>query len=65
MSALTCCWPIGDPGKPGFRYCGKRTKRRRLYCPDHESAAHAHSRDRTIRTQISAPGRMAHVGRLL
>ena len=36
-----CCWPIGEPGRPGFRFCGEGTARGRPYCPEHTSIAYA------------------------
>lgn len=35
-----CAWPIGDPGQPGFRFCGvARVGGARPYCPEHEQRA--------------------------
>lgn len=28
----TCCFPSGDPGKPGFKFCGKPTVLGKPYC---------------------------------
>ena len=36
----TCRWPIGDPGKRGFCFCGNPTDPERSYCPAHHIAAH-------------------------
>jgi GcrA cell cycle regulator len=30
-----CRWPIGEPGKPDFRFCTKFAVVRRPYCEDH------------------------------
>ena len=32
----TCCWPIGEPGRPGFGFCGQPVAApNRPYCDDH------------------------------
>ena len=32
----SCCWPIGEPGRPGFRFCGDPVMApNRPYCEDH------------------------------
>ncbi len=30
-----CCWPIGDPGTPGFRFCDAVALAARPYCAAH------------------------------
>jgi GcrA cell cycle regulator len=30
-----CCWPIGEPGTPGFRFCDDLNVEGKPYCPDH------------------------------
>ena len=35
-----CKWPIGDPRKPGFSFCGARTAGDGPYCPDHRQVAY-------------------------
>jgi len=30
-----CCWPIGEPGSRGFRYCDAPTEPGRPYCSEH------------------------------
>ncbi len=35
-----CEWPIGDPGEPDFRFCGKKALNAGPYCAEHESRAH-------------------------
>lgn len=36
-----CAWPIGEPGKPGFRFCGepKAPGARLPYCAEHMAVA--------------------------
>lgn len=36
--SMGCCWPIGDPKKPGFRFCGENRVGRN-YCSKHEKRA--------------------------
>ena len=37
-----CCWPMGEPGKPGFHYCDEVSAPGRVYCPAHlEVSRHA------------------------
>lgn len=36
-----CCWPIGEPGRPGFRFCEREAEPSRPYCPEHSSIAYA------------------------
>lgn len=42
-----CAWPIGMPGKPGFRFCCDKTEPGKPYCL-------AHCRDAFIRYQENA-----------
>ena len=43
LTSRTCRWPIGDPAKPGFAYCG-RAKRAdgKSYCDQHDAHAHGY-----------------------
>lgn len=34
-----CRWPIGDPAKRGFRFCGKKRSRHPSYCAHHAAVA--------------------------
>jgi hypothetical protein len=35
-----CCWPIGDPGEPGFHFCDAPVARPSLpYCDLHAAIA--------------------------
>lgn len=36
----SCCWPMGEPGRAGFRFCGDDAVRGRPYCEDHCSVAY-------------------------
>ncbi|MGG5821243.1 GcrA family cell cycle regulator [Falsiroseomonas sp. HW251] len=42
----SCCWPIGEPGKPGFRFCSSDAIMGKPYCPEHASVAYVKARDR-------------------
>lgn len=36
----TCSWPVGDPAKPGFRYCGGLSLTGKPYCREHMDRAY-------------------------
>lgn len=40
LSNAACCWPLGEPGKPGFTFCGSRALAGKPYCEDHASLAY-------------------------
>lgn len=42
----TCCWPIGDPGTPSFRFCDDGALPNKPYCQEHASLAYVKVRDR-------------------
>lgn len=42
----TCCWPIGDPGTPTFRFCDAEATVGKPYCAEHVSLAYVKVRDR-------------------
>lgn len=35
-----CKWPLGDPGEPGFHFCGRRAQTGMPYCQDHARIAY-------------------------
>lgn len=35
-----CAWPIGEPRRPGFRFCGDATIPGRPYCAEHAGRAY-------------------------
>jgi GcrA cell cycle regulator len=45
-STKACCWPIGEPGQPGFRFCVSAAITGKPYCPEHASVAYVKARDR-------------------
>lgn len=43
---IECCYPIGEPGAPGFHMCDEPSVAGRSYCPDHCQIAYIRVRDR-------------------
>lgn len=41
-----CCWPIGDPGTPTFRFCSDSAITGKPYCSEHAALAYVKVRDR-------------------
>jgi GcrA cell cycle regulator len=41
LTAKHCHWPEGDPRSRDFHYCGRGVLTGRLYCPHHDTRAHA------------------------
>ncbi|MEO3472592.1 GcrA family cell cycle regulator [Roseomonas sp. CAU 1739] len=46
IGARTCCWPIGEPGTSGFRFCGGDPMSGKPYCTEHAALAYVKPRDR-------------------
>ncbi|WP_278247650.1 GcrA family cell cycle regulator, partial [Teichococcus deserti] len=42
----SCCWPIGEPGTPDFRFCTAEAIPGKPYCPEHAAVAYVKARDR-------------------
>jgi GcrA cell cycle regulator len=42
---IACCWPIGDPGTPSFRFCNTESVPGRQYCLEHCKRAFVPNRD--------------------
>jgi GcrA cell cycle regulator len=42
----SCCWPIGEPGTAGFRFCGGEPMAAKPYCMEHAALAYVKPRDR-------------------
>ncbi len=55
-SGRPCCWPLGDPGQPGFRFCGDGTAPGRPYCPEHAGVAYLPRATRDGGTPRRLPG---------
>lgn len=43
---VACCWPIGEPATPGFRFCGAPALPGKPYCAEHAALAYVHVRER-------------------
>jgi GcrA cell cycle regulator len=41
LGVHSCRWPIGEPGKPGFRFCTSRAVMGKPYCGEHCAMAYA------------------------
>ncbi|MBP0462525.1 GcrA cell cycle regulator [Roseomonas sp. PWR1] len=46
LGSRTCCWPIGEPGTSGFRFCGGDPMAGKPYCTEHAALAYVKPRDR-------------------
>jgi GcrA cell cycle regulator len=46
LGARSCCWPIGEPGTSGFRFCGGEPMAGKPYCTEHAALAYVKPRDR-------------------
>jgi len=44
----SCCWPIGEPGTRGFRFCDVTNEAGKPYCPEHCSIAYQKVRNRQV-----------------
>ena len=45
-SARSCCWPLGEPGTPDFRFCTGKATPGKPYCAEHASVAYVRVRER-------------------
>jgi GcrA cell cycle regulator len=43
---ITCSWPLGEPGKKGFQFCGKTCLPGKPYCDEHCKLAYVRVKDR-------------------
>ncbi len=43
---MPCCWPIGEPGTPDFRFCDAPAIAGKPYCEAHAQLAYVKVRDR-------------------
>ncbi len=46
LSNRSCCWPLGEPGTAGFRFCDEGAMAGKPYCSSHASVAYVKARDR-------------------
>ncbi|HEX2939463.1 MAG TPA: GcrA family cell cycle regulator [Rhodopila sp.] len=45
-SNVACCWPIGEPGTKGFRFCDESSVPGKPYCEEHVKLAYVRVKDR-------------------
>lgn len=64
--AQPCCWPIGEPRTPGFRYCEAPGIPGRSYCAAHHALAYVGAPAPRSEAQIAAAEarRVAALGRM-
>jgi GcrA cell cycle regulator len=43
---ITCCWPIGEPGTPNFRFCDEPSMPGKPYCEQHAELAYVRIREK-------------------
>jgi GcrA cell cycle regulator len=43
---IACCWPLGEPGTPDFRFCGGDAIPGKPYCVEHAQLAYVRVRER-------------------
>ena len=55
-----CCWPLGEPGEPGFRFCGDLAITNKPYCPEHARIAYQPGRRRASDDEPTAPPKAGH-----
>jgi len=48
LTERMCKWPIGDPKKPDFHFCGRQVDVAVTYCAEHRAIAYAPVRKPTI-----------------
>lgn len=46
VTTRSCCWPIGEPGTPEFRFCEGVAMPGKPYCAEHAAVAYVRVRDR-------------------
>jgi len=54
LGSKPCCWPLGEPSRPGFRFCGAPAVQSKPYCPAHDDLAHV--RPRASRSSVLPGG---------
>lgn len=46
LGVRSCCWPMGEPGTPEFRFCSAEAIPGKPYCAEHAAVAYVKARDR-------------------
>ena len=49
LTESTCKWPVGDPGRPDFFFCGRKSDQGIPYCAYHARIAYQPSNERKAR----------------
>ena len=44
--SIACCWPLGEPGTPGFHFCGADAVPGKPYCVEHAQLAYVRVKER-------------------
>lgn len=44
LGNTACCWPIGEPGKTGFRFCDAPALYGKPYCAEHAAQAYVRAK---------------------
>ncbi len=52
LTEHTCKWPIGDPGRPGFHFCGRGADSNSPYCAEHARLAYQPVQPRRNRDRL-------------
>ncbi len=53
LRAGMCSWPIGEPGKPDFHFCGRQAIAGKPYCAEHCAMAYVTGKDRKETTEAA------------
>ncbi|WP_075216429.1 GcrA family cell cycle regulator [Mongoliimonas terrestris] len=56
LTEQTCKWPIGDPGRPDFFFCGRKSDSGIPYCAFHARVAYQPSNERKRERRAVAAG---------
>lgn len=54
LRAGMCSWPIGEPGKPDFHFCGRQAVPGKPYCAEHCAMAYVTGRGERKETTEAA-----------
>jgi GcrA cell cycle regulator len=55
IGTRACCWPIGEPGRAGFRFCGDPAVIDKPYCAEHVKLAYQPRQRHDQREQSTHP----------
>ena len=56
-SARSCCWPLGEPGTPDFRFCTGNATPGKPYCAEHAAVAYVAGARAPRRRGLEPPAR--------